>query len=204
MTFVSSSQLEAVFQGYVYIENENKILIPDGRLMSRQQINIHFGGFTFCVNHENTKHTTHAWDAFLFNTKVRLPRVAQAPGTETLQDARRAGKMTYSTGKPCRRGHVGGRYVSTGNCVECMRENAQDKAVIQQSVKRMQRGKKLGNPQMFAATLPLDHHARFKQLQMAYLYGDADWVQDLDAALQAMLSTAFNPADGKPFDTPTI
>jgi len=36
-------------------------------------------------------------------------------------DARAAGFTVYRTGRPCRRGHTGFRYVSTGNCIQCLR-----------------------------------------------------------------------------------
>lgn len=36
-------------------------------------------------------------------------------------DARLAGLTYYQTGKPCVHGHTGDRYVSTGNCAECIK-----------------------------------------------------------------------------------
>lgn len=38
------------------------------------------------------------------------------------EDAKAAGIRVYRTGLPCRKGHTGYRYVSTGNCIECLRE----------------------------------------------------------------------------------
>lgn len=35
-------------------------------------------------------------------------------------DAYRAGKTRYFTGKPCKNGHLAQRYTSTGGCVECL------------------------------------------------------------------------------------
>lgn len=40
----------------------------------------------------------------------------------TISAAARAGLKTYYTGKPCKRGHLALRFVSSGNCVECSRE----------------------------------------------------------------------------------
>lgn len=34
-------------------------------------------------------------------------------------DAALLGLTVYTTGKPCRRGHLCGRYVTNGTCVEC-------------------------------------------------------------------------------------
>lgn len=36
-------------------------------------------------------------------------------------DARLAGFTVYRTGRPCRHGHTGWRYVSTGGCIDCLR-----------------------------------------------------------------------------------
>lgn len=34
-----------------------------------------------------------------------------------------AGKSTYFTGKPCKRGHISERFVATHTCIECSRNN---------------------------------------------------------------------------------
>jgi hypothetical protein len=39
----------------------------------------------------------------------------------TRAEAKSLGLTRYQTGIPCRRGHRAERYVSTGNCVECVR-----------------------------------------------------------------------------------
>lgn len=39
----------------------------------------------------------------------------------TRQRAFELGRVHYYTGKPCGKGHVGPRYVSTGGCVACLR-----------------------------------------------------------------------------------
>lgn len=36
------------------------------------------------------------------------------------EDAKTRGLMVYRTGQPCKRGHSSFRYISTGNCLECM------------------------------------------------------------------------------------
>lgn len=41
------------------------------------------------------------------------------PKLRVLDEARAAGLSTYTTGKPCRAGHVAARYVSTRACVVC-------------------------------------------------------------------------------------
>jgi hypothetical protein len=39
----------------------------------------------------------------------------------TRNEALRAGLKHFNTGRPCAQGHLAPRYVSTGNCVECAR-----------------------------------------------------------------------------------
>lgn len=38
---------------------------------------------------------------------------------KTRQEAFDAGDKVYNNGKPCKKGHATGRYVSTGNCLGC-------------------------------------------------------------------------------------
>lgn len=38
------------------------------------------------------------------------------------EDAKAMGFLYYRTGKPCRAGHTGWRYVSTNNCIDCRKE----------------------------------------------------------------------------------
>jgi hypothetical protein len=43
-------------------------------------------------------------------------------------EASKAGQITYVTDEPCRRGHVGPRYTSTGHCVACMKARSLGKS----------------------------------------------------------------------------
>jgi len=43
----------------------------------------------------------------------------QAVQFSTRASARAAGAITYFTGKPCKNGHVSGRYTASANCVSC-------------------------------------------------------------------------------------
>lgn len=109
------------------------------------------------------------------------------------------GYTTYRTGVPCRRGHNAERYASTGNCVQCMKDYALAKYNRTKSLRTHQIQKKMGMPELFAASVPIHAHTRFHQLQQAYLYGAPAWRAELDAAIEALLSTGTDPATGKPF-----
>lgn len=41
-------------------------------------------------------------------------------GVNERDKARLAGQTTYNSGKPCARGHIGDRYVTSGNCIACL------------------------------------------------------------------------------------
>ena len=44
-----------------------------------------------------------------------------------------AGERTYSTGRPCSRGHLAARYTLTSNCTECARERRE---AVRQAIKQ--------------------------------------------------------------------
>lgn len=44
------------------------------------------------------------------------------------KEAKAKGLVTYFTGRPCRRGHVSARYVSGGQCLECV--SAPERTVV--------------------------------------------------------------------------
>lgn len=52
----------------------------------------------------------------------------------TRNEAKQAGLVTYHTGRPCHRGHAGERYVSTGQCVDCLKEDRKAKTLTPRTV----------------------------------------------------------------------
>jgi hypothetical protein len=44
----------------------------------------------------------------------------------SLTQAKENGLLKYATGKPCKRGHIGERYASTGQCVSCIAKQSAD------------------------------------------------------------------------------
>lgn len=63
------------FNQCVYISDENKILIPNGRLLSKQQFDAFYGGWIFSLDSENNKTTKSAWDVFTISQVVNFPKV---------------------------------------------------------------------------------------------------------------------------------
>ena len=70
------------------------------------------------------------------NQTMNQTPLAELATTISRSEARAAGLLTYLTGKPCRRGHLAGRYVSCGNCVECQRENDEARAASGEQAER--------------------------------------------------------------------
>lgn len=46
------------------------------------------------------------------------------------KDARDAGRRRFFTGRPCKRGHLSERFVTTGNCVACNAERTKASTVL--------------------------------------------------------------------------
>jgi hypothetical protein len=65
------------------------------------------------------------------------------------------GQTRYSTGRPCRNGHMADRYTSTGNCTECLRANNRDVA----SALRQAKLPDAAGGRLFSYRLHPDDHA---------------------------------------------
>ena len=55
------------------------------------------------------------------NDMIENPCGPISAGQSEREAASRLGQKRYTSTTPCRRGHVGERYVSTGACIECLR-----------------------------------------------------------------------------------
>lgn len=66
---------------------------------------------------------------------------------------------TYSTEKPCVRGHTGPRYASTGNCVQCMRDRRR--------TLQIRRNSALGGEKVLTVYLPAGQLEEARQLAKA-------------------------------------
>lgn len=52
-------------------------------------------------------------------------------------EAMQAGLVSYFTGEPCRRGHTSRRYVSTGNCISCLKANTEQRVKTSAAARRL-------------------------------------------------------------------
>ena len=102
-SYITASEQPGFFDGCVYIEDMNQMLMPDGSLLDKQQFNVHFGGFEFQTRADGSKPTTNAWDCFVDSFLVRQPR-AHGVCFNPTKDARaveiRAGKTFINSWIP--------------------------------------------------------------------------------------------------------
>ena len=77
-TFVNNDDQINMFIGCVYVRDIHRALVPGGNLLKPEQFKVHFGGYTFTLDHANEKTTRDAWEAFTQSQAFRAPR-ADAP-----------------------------------------------------------------------------------------------------------------------------
>lgn len=73
---------------------------------------------------ERTKTTDYKIRRAEYATARKERRLAASPPVQSAIDkARRTGTQKYSTGEPCKRGHMSLRYANSGACIECCAED---------------------------------------------------------------------------------
>jgi len=65
------------FSGCVYIGDQNRVYLPNGRIWKPEQFKNHFGGHKFIIDPDG-KTTKNAFDAFIDNQAHKFPRVVSA------------------------------------------------------------------------------------------------------------------------------
>lgn len=73
--FIGIGDLPEYFKGCVYIELDERVMVPGGRLLKKTQFDVMFGGHQFAMSFDGTKPTYSAWEAFTVNRAVRFPKV---------------------------------------------------------------------------------------------------------------------------------
>lgn len=91
----------------------------------RQNLTKYFTGSP-CVNgHISPRYTKNGicWECQKQRSKGLLKKQTVDPtGIISREDARQQGLTKYFTGIPCKNGHIGSRYVKTGQCCECRKQ----------------------------------------------------------------------------------
>lgn len=73
--YLGPTQIQDYFKGCVYIQRQHRMLVPGGTIMKPEQFKAFYGGYEFEIDGQNSKTTTNAFEAFVENRGVRLPKV---------------------------------------------------------------------------------------------------------------------------------
>jgi hypothetical protein len=73
--FIAVGELPEYFKGCVWVELDERVMIPGGRLLKKSQFDVLFGGHQFAMSFDGNKPTYSAWEAFTVNRAVRFPKV---------------------------------------------------------------------------------------------------------------------------------
>ncbi|WP_085044364.1 DUF5906 domain-containing protein [Ensifer aridi] len=73
--FIGIGELPEYFKGCVYVELDERVMVPGGRLLKRTQFDVMYGGHQFAMSFDGSKPTYSAWEAFTVNRAVRFPKV---------------------------------------------------------------------------------------------------------------------------------
>jgi hypothetical protein len=72
-TFLTIEQQVAHFAGCVFIESQNRALIPGGIILKPEAFRVKYGGYSYTMDLTNEHTTRDAWEAFTQNSALRRP-----------------------------------------------------------------------------------------------------------------------------------
>lgn len=73
--FMNPSQQLEHFKGCIYIKSQHRALVPGGVLMKPENFKVHYGGYQFFMDAQNSKATRDAWEAWTQNQVYRCQMV---------------------------------------------------------------------------------------------------------------------------------
>ncbi|MBY5863302.1 DUF5906 domain-containing protein [Rhizobium leguminosarum] len=73
--FIGLGEMPDYFKGCVYVELDERIMVPGGRLLKRTQFDVVYGGHQFAMSFDGSKPTYSAWEAFTVNRAINFPKV---------------------------------------------------------------------------------------------------------------------------------
>lgn len=77
-TFLGADQQTTLFEGCCYVEDQHKVLTPDGALLAPGQFQVRFGGFTFAMDPEGKRMVRNAWECFTESQLLQFPKADTA------------------------------------------------------------------------------------------------------------------------------
>ncbi|MHC4647537.1 MAG: phage NrS-1 polymerase family protein [Planctomycetota bacterium] len=73
--FLAVDQQLAYFRDMVYVQDQHRIMTPEGTLLKPEQFKSTYGGYVFSLDAQNDKTTRNAWEAFTESQAIRHPKV---------------------------------------------------------------------------------------------------------------------------------
>jgi hypothetical protein len=73
-TFLTVEQQIEMFEGCVYVADQNVALVPGGVLLDAQRFRVMFGGYSFPMDNANERTSRDAWEAFTQSQAFRVPK----------------------------------------------------------------------------------------------------------------------------------
>jgi Family of unknown function (DUF5906) len=68
-------QQQRMFEGCVYVEDINQVMMPDGQTLNAERFDARFSGFEFSIRADGTKPAKRAWETFVFSELYQFPKV---------------------------------------------------------------------------------------------------------------------------------
>lgn len=72
---VGPTDQAALFAGAVYIMDSHRVLIPGGHVLKPDVFRVHYGGYSFVMDHTNEKLSRDPWEAFTQSQLIKYPKV---------------------------------------------------------------------------------------------------------------------------------
>lgn len=73
-TYLSPDEQVAYFAGCVYIQDQHRVLLPNGNVVKDSQFKVIYGGRNFVIDRANTRTVRNAFEAFTESQAYRFPR----------------------------------------------------------------------------------------------------------------------------------
>jgi hypothetical protein len=94
--FIGRDNMAELFEGCVYVQDLNGVLLPTGDIVDQARFKARYAGRMFVLDNNNDKTTKDAWEGFINNSVISFPRVegtAFEPREEFQAVVERAGRQ---------------------------------------------------------------------------------------------------------------
>jgi hypothetical protein len=72
---LSIAEQMILFANTVYIADSHRVLVPGGQVLKPEQFRVHFGGYSFMMDHNNERISRDPWEAYSQSQLIQYPKV---------------------------------------------------------------------------------------------------------------------------------